>query len=144
MQITITLNSLEELDELTTRILVGGTNDDVRANVPKTDKNATKSAEDTAPAPAKKATKKAEEPVKEPEKEEAPAADPEPEKKAEEPKKSKHTESELKSLITHKLTDGKKKEVKDLFLKWGAEKLSDVLAKNPDKIDEIYADAEEV
>jgi hypothetical protein len=133
MQIVITFDSFEELEAFKQRIVAEATTGhDVVTAAPKTEEK------------PKKAPKKApvedeatpQEPEQEPEKtetkEEKPAA------------KSKHTESELKSLITHKLTDGKKKEIKELFAKWGAEKLSDVIAKNPDKIDEIYADAEEV
>lgn len=145
MQIVLTFDSFEELEAFKQRIIAEATSGhDIVTATPKAEEPAPKTEEKPKKAPKKApvedelpfgndsavTTSKAEEPA--PKTEEKPAA------------KSKHTESELKSLITHKLTDGKKKEIKELFAKWGAEKLSDVIAKNPDKIDEIYADAEEV
>ncbi len=140
MQIVITFDSFEELEAFKQRIVAEATtNHDIVTATPKAEEPAPKTEEKPKKAPKKAPVEDEatpQEPEQEPEKtetkEEKPAA------------KSKHTESELKSLITHKLTDGKKKEIKELFAKWGAEKLSDVIAKNPDKIDEIYADAEEV
>lgn len=140
MQIVITFDSFEELEAFKQRIVAEATaSHDIVTATTKAEEPAPKTEEKPKKAPKKapveeEATpqEQEQEPEKTEAKEEKPAA------------KSKHTESELKSLITHKLTDGKKKEIKELFAKWGAEKLSDVIAKNPDKIDEIYADAEEV
>ena len=141
MQLVITFDGFEEFEAFKRRIVAEATTGhDIMTATPKAEEPAPKTEEKP-----KKAPKKA--PVEDelPFGNEITVQEPEPEKTEEKPAaKSKHTESELKSLITHKLTDGKKKEIKELFAKWGAEKLSDVIAKNPDKIDEIYADAEEV
>lgn len=54
----------------------------------------------------------------------------------------KVTESQVKVLLSEKLKAGKKAEVKELFGKYGVEKLSELIEKHPDKLDEFYKDAE--
>ena len=54
----------------------------------------------------------------------------------------KVTESQVKVLLSEKLKAGKKAKVKELFGKYGVEKLSELIEKHPDKLDEFYKDAE--
>ena len=51
-------------------------------------------------------------------------------------------ESQVKVLLSEKLKAGKKAEVKELFGKYGVEKLSELIEKHPDKLAEFYSDAE--
>ncbi len=83
---------------------------------------------------AKKAAKKEEPaPVEEaPAKEEAPAAT------------SEITETQVKVLLSEKLKAGKKAQVKELFGKYGVDKLSELIEKHPDKMAQIYKEAEEI
>ena len=83
---------------------------------------------------AKKAAKKEEPaPVEEaPAKEEAPAAT------------SEITETQVKVLLSEKLKAGKKTQVKELFGKYGVDKLSELIEKHPDKMAQIYKEAEEI
>ena len=83
---------------------------------------------------AKKAAKKEEPaPVAEaPAKEEAPAAT------------SEITETQVKVLLSEKLKAGKKTQVKELFGKYGVDKLSELIEKHPDKMAQIYKEAEEI
>ena len=83
---------------------------------------------------AKKAAKKEEPaPVEEaPAKEEAPAAT------------SEITETQVKVLLSEKLKAGKKARVKELFGKYGVDKLSELIEKHPDKMAQIYKEAEEI
>lgn len=83
---------------------------------------------------AKKAAKKEEPaPVAEaPAKEEAPAAT------------SEITETQVKVLLSEKLKAGKKAQVKELFGKYGVDKLSELIEKHPDKMAQIYKEAEEI
>lgn len=88
----------------------------------------------------KKAAAKKEEPAPEPEEEPVKAE----KKPAKEEKADGRSEAEVRVLVMGKLKSGKKEEVKELFAKWGGEKLSEILEKNPDSFDEIYADAEAI
>ena len=83
---------------------------------------------------AKKAAKKEEPaPVEEaPAKEKAPAAT------------SEITETQVKVLLSEKLKAGKKAQVKELFGKYGVDKLSELIEKHPDKMAQIYKEAEEI
>lgn len=137
MKITIELDSLEELEDLTTRILVGGTGVNLRDSKP---------AKDPEPAPAKKApAKKAEpKPVEDPEQpfkeaEPAPTAT-EIINKAE--AKIEADESAVKLLLADKIKGGKKAEVRALFEEYGVSKLSELISKHPDKLQEIAVKAE--
>ena len=96
-------------------------------------------------------------PIKEtaPIKEAAPAKVPEQTKPAEEkpaeekpaeaeavPEAKKIGETEVKLLLSAKLKAGKKQEVKDLFTKYGVEKLSELISSKPESLPQFYADAE--
>lgn len=88
------------------------------------EKAAKKAAKKEEPAPA---------PVEEaPAKEEAPAAT------------SEITETQVKVLLSEKLKAGKKAQVKELFGKYGVDKLSELIEKHPDKMAQIYKEAEEI
>lgn len=88
-----------------------------------------------APAPAAQTAQEAPKkpaPKKVPEKvEEAPAAE-----------KSDIGETEIKVLLSEKLKAGKKAQVKELFTKYGVEKLSELIEQHPDKLEELYKEAE--
>ena len=45
-------------------------------------------------------------------------------------------------LLSEKLKAGKKAQVKKLFTKYGVEKLSKLIERHPDKLEEIYKEAE--
>lgn len=121
MRIKVSINSLEDLNEL--RDLLDGI-----------------LSKEKAAAPTKKApTKKAPEPVKDPE--------PEPERTATEiinaaEAKIEANETEVKVMLAEKIKSGKKAEVKALFEEYGVAKLSELIAKYPDKLAEFAAKAE--
>lgn len=115
MQITVTFDSLEEFKEY-----MGIESPSKIAQAPQ---EAPKKAE------AKKAPEKVEKPA-----EEAPAAAP--------AKKSDIGETEFRVLLSEKLKAGKKAQVKKLFTKYGVEKLSELIEQHPDKLEEIYKEAE--
>ena len=91
-------------------------------------------------------------PIKEaaPAKEVAPIKAPKQTKPAEEkpaeaeavPEAKKIGETEVKLLLSSKLKAGKKQEVKDLFAKYGVEKLSELISSKPESLPQFYADAE--
>lgn len=124
MQIVITLNSYEELEELQgnlARIL--GEN---KAEV--------------TPAPKKAPAKKAEPKTD-------PVQDPEPVQivdevttKTEEPAEA--NESDVKVMLAGKIKAGKKAEVRALFEEYGVTKLSELTAKYPEKLAEFAEKAE--
>ena len=140
MKITVEFNSLEELmasakdlEKIALQAEIG------RASIAGEDTKEEKK-------PAKKATKKAEpkpEPVEEPEEEETAAEGPE-EEETEEAADQEHSETDIKTLLAGKLKAGKKAEVKELFEKYGVACLTDLIKKNPDKLDKIYAEAEAI
>lgn len=140
MKITVEFNSLEELmasakdlEKIALQAEIG------RASIAGEDTKEEKK-------PAKKATKKAEpkpEPVEEPEEEETAAEEPE-EEETEEAADQEHSETDIKTLLAGKLKAGKKAEVKELFEKYGVACLTDLIKKNPDKLDKIYAEAEAI
>ena len=122
MQIVITLNSYEELEELQgnlARILSGN-----------------KTQTDPAPAPAPKKEKA---PAKKAEPE--PAVDPDPEPA--EPKEG-IAESAVKLLLAEKIKSGKKAEIRALFEEYGVSKLSELVSKHPEKLAEFATKAEAV
>lgn len=118
MQIVITLNSYEELEELQGNLarILGG--------------NKT----EAAPAPKKAPAKKAE-------------PDPKPAPTATEiinkvEAKAEADESAVKVLLAGKIKAGKKAEVRALFEEYGVTKLSELTAKYPEKLGEFAEKAE--
>ena len=84
-------------------------------------------------------------PAKVPEQTKPAEEKPAPEKPAEEkpaPESKKIGETEAKLLLSSKLKAGKKQEVKDLFTKYGVEKLSELISSKPESLPQFYADAE--
>ena len=119
MQITVTFDSLEEFKEY-----MGIESPSKIAQAPQ---EAPKKSE------AKKAPEKVEKPAEEApaKQDEAPAAAP-----------SDIGETEVRVLLSEKLKAGKKAQVKKLFTKYGVEKLSELIEQHPDKLEEIYKEAE--
>lgn len=124
MQIVITLNSYEELEELQGNLarILGGNKAEVTPAPKK--------------APAKKAEPKAD-----------PVQDPAPVQiidevttKTEEPAEA--SESDVKVLLAGKIKAGKKAEVRALFEEYGVTKLSELTAKYPEKLAEFAEKAE--
>ena len=136
MKITIELDSLEELEDLTTRILVGGTGVNLKSPAKDPDPELAKEEKlKKAPAPKKA----------EPE----PAKDPEPVKTAEEiinkvEAKAEADESAVKLMLADKIKGGKKAEIKALFEEYGVSKLSELIAKHPDRLAEFAKKAEAI
>lgn len=123
MQIVITLNSYEELEELQGNLarILGGNKAEVM------------------PAPKKAPAKKAD-PKPEPTPEPEPAKTEETEAKAEEPAEA--NESDVKVMLAGKIKAGKKAEVRALFEEYGVTKLSELTAKYPEKLAEFAEKAE--
>lgn len=124
MQIVITLNSYEELEELQGNLarILGG------------------NKAEATPAPKKAAAKKAEPKAD-------PVQDPEPVQivdevttKTEEPAEA--NESDVKVMLAGKIKAGKKAEVRALFEEYGVTKLSELTAKYPEKLAEFAEKAE--
>lgn len=134
MKINVEFNSIEEMQAFAREILTWKQ---------LTCQDLNESAE-TAQDIINKAEAKEEKKAKKPE--------PAPEAKTEEPKAEaveeekpaagRKTESDIKVLFAAKLKAGKKAQVKDLFTKYGVAKLSELIEQNPDKLDEIYKEAE--
>lgn len=122
MQITVTFDSLEEFKEY-----MGIESPSKIAQAPQ---EAPKKSE------AKKDPEKVEKPAEEApaKQDDAPAAAP--------AKKSDIGETEVRVLLSEKLKAGKKAQVKKLFTKYGVEKLSELIEQHPDKLEEIYKEAE--
>lgn len=124
MQITLTVNSFDDLFEAALQILnIRGPVDEVIA-----------AEADKAKKPAAKAKKA------EPKKDEG-FTDPDPAEPVPFETKSEIDETAVKVLLAEKLKAGKKAEVKELFSKYGVEKLSELIEQHPDKLDEFYAKA---
>ena len=158
MQLTVTFNSLEEVNEFASRVWIAGLTEEKK---PLTKEELNESAKKTTEIiNAAEAKEEAEKKAK---KEEAKKSSPKTEKPQEEAKTEekeapeesiehapdytagagkKVTESQVKVLLSEKLKAGKKAEVKELFGKYGVEKLSELIEKHPDKLDEFYTDAE--
>ena len=125
MTISITLNSLDELRELTERIPIGGSGDNLKAAA-------------AEPTPVQKKA-----PAKKPE----PVKTEEPARTAEEiinaaEAKEEANETDVKVMLADKIKSGKKAEVKALFDEYGVSKLSELIAKHPDKLAEFTKKAE--
>lgn len=124
MNINITLNSLDELRELTERILIGGSGDNLKP----------------VAAPKRTQTVKAA-PAPEPVKTEEPARTAEEIINAAEVKEEAN-ETDVKVMLADKIKGGKKAEVKALFDEYGVTKLSELIAKHPDELAEFTKKAE--
>lgn len=157
MQITVTFNNLEEVNEFASRVWIAGlteekkplTKEELNESAKKTTEiiNAAEAKEE-AEKKAKKEESKKSSPKTEKPAEEAPAQSDEPAEElpfAEDKKEAPAagvTESQVKVRLSEKLKAGKKAEVKELFGKYDVEKLSELIEKHPDKLDEFYKDAE--
>lgn len=138
MKITVEFDNLQEIDDFCNGILIA----------PGLAQTARQEREDATEQPKKTEVKKSspkkekaqEEAKAEPD--EAPAEGPEPVEEKEEKAATEHSDSDLKMLLSDKLKAGKKKEVKALFDKHGVSCLTDLLEKESDNIDAIYAEAE--
>ncbi len=145
MKITVEFNSLDEISEFQ-KIYVAG-NNIIGEFISEEVKKQLGSSATPAEKPKKPAKKTKAEPAPEeaPEEVEEPAEEaPEAEEAAEESTEQEHSDTDLKMLLSGKLKAGKKAEVKELFTKYGVNCLTDLIKKNPDKLDAIYAEAEEI
>ena len=126
MQIVVTCDSYEELIAAAKQILEGRI---AEGSPRKADPE-----QDTKPAPKKEKAPKKLEP------------DPEPAVEAEAKGEAKDgadvTESDVKVLLAEKIKNGKKAEVRELFAEYGVAKLSELMAKCPDKLAELAKKAE--
>ena len=151
MQINVTFNNYEQMEDFARKVLEKKplTKAELNESAKKTAEiiNAAEAKEEAEKKAkkeeAKKSSPKTEKPV-----EEAPAQSDEPAEElpfAEDKKEAPAagvTESQEKVRLSEKLKAGKKAEVKELFGKYGVEKLSELIEKHPDKLDEFYKDAE--
>ena len=138
MKFTIEFNSLDEISELQKLSVLGDNKvqdiiGDTALQVSEAMLNAEKKTKGEPKVEAKKsepAPEKKEDPKKEPAKEEKAAGE------------SKVDESTIRILLSEKLKEGKKDAVKELFSKYGVEKMSELVAKYPDKLGDFYKEAE--
>lgn len=143
MQITVTFNSLEEVNEFASRVWIAGLTEEKKPlTKEELNKTAMKAEEIINAAEAEKKAKK-EEAKKSSPKEEKPAEEPQ-EEQTEAPAAAEDdiSESDLKILLSKKLKAGKKAKVKELFEGYGVDSLSGLIEKHPDKIAEAYHKAE--
>ena len=131
MQIVVTCDSFDELIAAAHKIL-----EDHGATAP------------TACQPGKAADVWEEEPKKAPAKK-APAKKAEPAPEEEQPFKAKDPEpaadeTSVKVMLAEKIKGGKKAEVRALFDEYGVAKLSELVAKHPEKLAEFAAKAEAI
>ena len=147
MQITVTFNSLEEVNEFASRVWIAGLTEEKKPLTKEELNETAKKAEEIINAAEAK-----EEAEKKAKKEEAKKPSPKKEKPAEEPQEEQTeapaaaeediSESDLKILLSKKLKAGKKAKVKELFEEYGVDSLSGLIDKHPDKIAEAYHKAE--
>ena len=154
MQIVVTFNDFEEMEAFAQKVLEKKqplTAKELNESAKKTAEiiNAAEAKEE-AEKKAKKEEAKKSSPKEEKPAEEAPAKSEEPaeelpfaEDKKEEPA-AEVGETEVKVLLSKKLKAGKKAEVKELFGKYGVEKLSELIEKHPEKLGAFYKEAEEI
>ena len=121
MQIVVTFNDFEEMEDFAKKVL-----EKKPLTAAELNESAKKTAEIINAAEAKEEAEKQEEAPEVPFKEDKKGVD----------------ESQVKVLLSEKLKAGKKAEVKELFGKYGVEKLSELIEKHPDKLAEFYSDAE--
>ena len=146
MQIVVTFNDFEEMEAFAQKVLEKKqplTAKELNESAKKTAEiiNAAEAKEE-AEKKAKKEEAKKSSPKEEKAAEEAPAQSDEPAKK-EEPA-AEVGETEVKVLLSKKLKAGKKAEVKELFGKYGVEKLSELIEKHPEQLGAFYKEAEEI
>ena len=146
MQIVVTFNDFEEMEAFAQKVLEKKqplTAKELNESAKKTAEiiNAAEAKEE-AEKKAKKEEAKKSSPKEEKAAEEAPAQSDEPTKK-EEPA-AEVGETEVKVLLSKKLKAGKKAEVKELFGKYGVEKLSELIEKHPEQLGAFYKEAEEI
>ena len=146
MQIVVTFNDFEEMEAFAQKVLEKKqplTAKELNESAKKTAEiiNAAEAKEE-AEKKAKKEEAKKSSPKEEKAAEEAPAQSDEPAKK-EEPA-AEVGETEVKVLLSEKLKAGKKAEVKELFGKYGVEKLSELIEKHPEQLGAFYKEAEEI
>lgn len=141
MEITVKFNSLEEVNEFISGVFIApgmaqAAREEVAADAktpsPKNAATEHKTEKKAEPAPEKAAVEQ-EANVQESEKDAG---------KAKKATSQAHSETELKLLLSIAIKQGKKAEVKALFEKYGVSCLTDLLEKESDNIDAIYAEAE--
>ena len=126
MQIVVTCDSFEELIAMARKVL------EDHGAAPAPVKAADAVEEEPKKAPAKKAAAKKAEPEEPPFKEKDP-----------EPAEDKTVdETSVKVMLAEKIKGGKKAEVRALFDEYGVAKLSELVAKHPEKLAEFAAKAE--
>ena len=125
MQITLQVESFEDLFKAALEILNirGPVDEVVAAEMAKTQTKAAPKKEKAAP------------------KKDEGFTDPDPAEPMPFETKAEIDETAVKVLLAEKLKAGKKSEVKELFAKYGVEKLSELIEQHPDKLDEFYAKA---
>ena len=146
MQIVVTFNDFEEMEAFAQKVLEKKqplTAKELNESAKKTEAiiNAAEAKEE-AEKKAKKEEAKKSSPKTEKPAEEAPAQSDEPAKK--EAPAADVGETEVKVLLSKKLKAGKKAEVKELFGKYGVEKLSELVEKHPEQLGAFYKEAEEI
>ncbi len=138
MKINVEFNSIEEMQAFAREIL----GERKKLTEKELNESAKKTAEIINAAEAQEAAEK------KAKKEEAKKSSPKEEKPQEEaPAKadnSEITETQVKVLLSEKLKAGKKAQVKELFGKYGVDKLSELIEKHADKLAQIYKEAEEI
>ena len=154
MQIVVTFNDFEEMEAFAQKVLEKKqplTAKELNESAKKTEAiiNAAEAKEE-AEKKAKKEEAKKSSPKTEKPAEEAPAQSDEPAEElpfAEDKKEAPAagvTESQVKVRLSEKLKAGKKAEVKELFGKYGVEKLSELVEKHPEKLGAFHKEAEEI
>lgn len=137
MQIVVTFNDFEEMEAFAKELLerkpatVAELNETAKKtseiiNRAEEREEAEKAAKKTEPKKQAKAAGKTEEKTEEP----AGAPD------------NNVSETDVKLLLSEKLKAGKKAAVKELFGRYGVEKLSELIEKHPDKLGDFYKEAE--
>ena len=143
MKINVEFDSIKEMEDFCSRISATPMAQ-LKASFEIGDKVVEEATKEAKEEKAKKSTPKKEN-VKEEPKEEAQEVAEEPAKEEEAQEAAadnEHTDAELKLLLSGKLKKGKKAEVKALFEKYGVGCLTDLIAKEKDNIDAVYAEAE--
>lgn len=154
MKIVVTFNDFEEMEAFAQKVLEKKqppTAKELNESAKKTEAiiNAAEAKEE-AEKKAKKEEAKKSSPKTEKPAEEAPAQSDEPAEElpfSEDKKEAPAAdvgETEVRVLLSKKLKAGKKAEVKELFGKYGVEKLSELVEKHPEKLGAFYKEAEEI
>lgn len=143
MQIVVTFNNFEEMETFAQKLLEKK-KPFTAAELTEMSKDTTEiinraEAREEAEKKAEKAAKNKAEAKKQPKAEEESADKPDT---TSEETSEDVSDTDVKILLSEKLKAGKKAEVKELFGKYGVEKLSELIEKHPDKLAEFYKDAE--